>query len=78
MIDPANKALLEEMLTNALRKHEPLMSRVYITDDGEEAVIQVENKYRRRKLSHYGKEFLRTGNVTLTEHESFLEPEAKD
>jgi hypothetical protein len=70
-----NKTELESILTAQLRAKEPLLSQVLITDDGEYAILQVANKQTRRKFSHYGKEFLRTGDVTLVEGESFLEPE---
>lgn len=71
-----NKAELERILTLALQKKEPPLARVLISDDGTEAILQVANKPdKRRKLSHYGKEFLQTGSVMMTEGESFLEPE---
>lgn len=57
-----NRTELERILTAGLRTKEPLLSQVLISDDGKWAVIQVAGKPEtRRKLSHYGLEYLRTG-----------------
>jgi len=73
------KADLEHYLTAWLQGIEPgPLSRVVISDDGEFAVLHTAEKQTTRKLSHYGKEFLRTGDVVLATGESFLEPEDKE
>ena len=70
------KADLERILTTTLRKSEPSLSEVRISDDGVLAVIQVADKYMPRRLSALGKRFLRSGSeMVLAEGESFLEPE---
>jgi hypothetical protein len=73
------KGDLEGILTRQLQRDEPgPFSRVFVSDDEQFAVLQVAEKRTVRKLSHYGREFLRTGSVVLVTGESFLEPEEKN
>ena len=67
-----NKTALENYLTQELRKIEPL-SQVLISDDGTFAIVQIGAEKKRRNLSQYGKEFIRTGKATLGPGEAFFE-----
>lgn len=70
------KAELERILTATLRKREPLVSAVRISDDGLLAIVQVADRYMPRRLSPIGKRFLRNGpDIVLADSESFLEAE---
>jgi hypothetical protein len=72
-----NKAELERILTWQLQAKEPgPFTRVLISADGKSAVLRAAAKITVRKLSHHGKEFIRSGGpVFLGPGESFLEPE---
>jgi hypothetical protein len=75
-MNPENKAELERILTGSLFRKEPgPHTRVVLSDDGQYAFLYVADKCTRRKLSRYGKEFLRTGSAVLTQYEFFVEPE---
>ena len=74
-IDQSNKAKLERILTDQLFREDPgPFVKVTISDDGQFAVLQVAEKYATRKLSKYGKRFLRAGSAVLVTGESFYEP----
>jgi hypothetical protein len=77
MINPERKTALETKLTNMLTcKYPGPLTRVILSEGGKFAFLYVDGKCTaRRKLSHYGKEFLRGEDVVLLETESFLEPE---
>jgi hypothetical protein len=71
------KVELEKLLTADLQRKEPgPLTRVVISDVGNFAVLHVAEKQTLRKLSHYAKDSLRTGEeVFLATGESFYEPE---
>lgn len=56
------KELLEQILTDAIRKEQPNVSRVTISTDREFAIYNFADQYNVRKLSPAAKEFLRTGD----------------
>lgn len=56
------KEQLEQILRDIIRKEQPNISRVNISNDGEFAIYNVADRYNVRKLSPAAKEFLRTGD----------------
>lgn len=67
------KAQMEGYLTASLRRREPLLSEVHISDKGEFAVIHVAGKCTRQRLTQFGKTFLRTGSVDAFVGDDLLE-----
>jgi len=53
-------------------------SRVTIDDAGEFAIIQIADKYSKRRLSPTAKEFLITGSMFWTTGEELLLPESEE
>lgn len=56
------KSYLEDMLTTELRKEQPQITRVTISNDCEFAIYHIDDRYTLRKLSPAAKQFLQTGN----------------
>ena len=56
------KAELEQKLTLVVKKDQPSVSRVSITQDGNFAFYNFEDRYTFCKLSPAAKEFLRSGD----------------
>ena len=76
-VNAENKARLEEILRGEYAPAEPL-ARVMIDDDGQYAVIQIADKYsKRRRLTQTAKDFLRTGEMYLGD-EPLLLPESEE
>jgi len=71
------KADLETILHGQYVPGEPL-ARVTIDDAGEFAIIQIADKYSKRRLSPTAKEFLITGSMFWTTGEELLLPESEE